>query len=116
MSLLHNELYVFLFSVYFLQFYPNFLLKIFGNNINNLLHSNNLFTLPLSLPHTSCSYLRLCKEWLDLRPAATAAAPLSSMVFFSRLHYIIQTDTHIRTYVLMTRLDMNHMFTYMDTC
>ena len=57
-----------------------------------------VFTLPLSLPPTTCSYLRLCKEWLDLRPAATAATPLSPMVLPSRLHYIIQSETHTHMY------------------
>ena len=72
-----------------------------------------VFTLPFSLSPTSCSYLRLCKEWLDLRLAATDAAPLSPMTFSSRLHYIIQSE-HI--YVLMKRLNMNHMLTCMETC
>ena len=44
------------------------------------------------------SYLRLCREWLDLRPAATATAPLSPMVFLLRLHYIIQSETHTHIY------------------
>ena len=52
----------------------------------------------LSLPPTSCTYLKLCKEWLDLRPAATATAPLSPMVFLLRLHYIIQSETHTHMY------------------
>ena len=78
------------------------------------LHHNSRYialvlTLPYSLPPTSCSYLRLCKEWLDLRPAANDAAPLSPMVFLSRLHYIIELETH--TYALKKRMDMKHMLT-----
>ena len=56
-----------------------------------------MFTLPFFLPPTSCSYLRLCKEKLDLRPAATAAAPSSPMAFNLRLHHIIEMETH--TYI-----------------
>ena len=43
-----------------------------------------------NLSHLMYSYLRLCKEWLHLRPAATDTAPPFVMLFLSRLHYIIQ--------------------------
>ena len=54
-----------------------------------------------------CTYIRICNEWLYLRPVATAAAPLSPM-FILRLQWASQG-----------RLDFKPLYTfihYMVTC
>ena len=41
----------------------------------------------LNYIHPHCSYLRLCKEWFNARPAATAAVTLSPIALHLRLHF-----------------------------